>query len=91
MSQSSASLRAQEISKLRWRCRRGMLENDLLITRYLDENEALLSEVDIAALYELMQLSDNELWDVLSGRIGCPESRLQSVVDALQAIRLSSS
>jgi antitoxin CptB len=91
MSQSPASLRTQELSKLRWRCRRGMLENDLLITRYLDENEAIISESEIAALYELMQLSDNELWDVLSGRVGCPELRLKSLVDALQAIHLSSS
>jgi antitoxin CptB len=80
-----------ELSRLRWRCRRGMLENDLIISRYLDKQESFLTLEQVDALYELMELSDNELWDVLSGRIQNTQFHLKSVVEALQAIHLSSS
>jgi succinate dehydrogenase flavin-adding protein (antitoxin of CptAB toxin-antitoxin module) len=45
-----------------------MLENDLLLTRFLDRRGAALSEHDIAALDRLLDLPDGELWDVLCGR-----------------------
>jgi antitoxin CptB len=81
----------ETLSKLRWRCRRGMLENDLIISRFLDENESFLTHQQIDALYELMELSDNELWDVLSGRLQTEHIHLQSMVEALRATHLSSS
>jgi antitoxin CptB len=80
-----------ESSKLRWRCRRGMLENDLIITRYLDENEGRLTRENIDGLYQLMELSDNELWDIFSGRQEYSLPHLNELVDALRNIRLSSS
>ncbi|WP_322997246.1 succinate dehydrogenase assembly factor 2 [Castellaniella sp.] len=55
-------------ARLRWRARRGLLENDLIITRFLDLHEAQLSEVDVRALTQLFDMGDNELLDVLLGR-----------------------
>ena len=65
---ASASPDDRRLARLRWRCRRGMLENDLLLTRFLDRRGAALCEADVAALDRLLDLSDNELWDVLCGR-----------------------
>ena len=55
-------------ARLRWRARRGLLENDLIITRFLDHHEATLTDVDVAALTRLFEMGDNELLDVLLGR-----------------------
>ena len=55
-------------TRLRWRARRGLLENDLIITRFLDQYEAELTDVDVAALTRLFEMSDNDLLDVLLGR-----------------------
>ena len=55
-------------TRLRWRARRGLLENDLIITRFLDQFEADLTDVDVAALTLLFEMSDNDLLDVLLGR-----------------------
>lgn len=55
-------------ARLRWRARRGLLENDLIITRFLDQYEAELTDVDVAALTLLFEMSDNDLLDVLLGR-----------------------
>ena len=55
-------------SKLRWRCRRGLLENDLFIDRFFVRYEACLTVRQAAALSELMDLADNDLLDLLLKR-----------------------
>ena len=52
------------LSKLRWRCRRGLLENDLFIERFFIRYEMSLTLVQAGALGDLMALSDNDLLDV---------------------------
>ncbi|GAC1317662.1 MAG: succinate dehydrogenase assembly factor 2 [Collimonas sp.] len=52
-------------ARLRWRARRGLLENDLILTRFLDANEASMTDDDVDAFSRLMELSDNELMDLL--------------------------
>jgi len=55
-------------ARLRWRSRRGLLENDLILTRFLDRHEGDLSDDDVGALTLLLELSDNELMDVILAR-----------------------
>jgi antitoxin CptB len=57
-----------ERRRLRWRARRGMLENDLLITRFLDRHEAELGMAEVRALDHLLELPDQELFDLLLSR-----------------------
>ncbi|GAA5088293.1 MAG: succinate dehydrogenase assembly factor 2 [Alcaligenaceae bacterium] len=57
-----------ERARLRWRARRGLLENDLIITRFLDKYEAELTDVDVAALDRLFLMGDHDLLDVLLAR-----------------------
>ena len=56
------------LSKLRWRCRRGLLENDLLIERFFDQYTSGLTVRQAQALGELMDLADNDLLDLLLRR-----------------------
>jgi len=56
-------------TKLRWRARRGLLENDLMLTKYLDTFESDLTDVDVSALTQLFELGDNELLDLLLARL----------------------
>ncbi|MEY2659852.1 MAG: hypothetical protein RLZZ123_1024, partial [Pseudomonadota bacterium] len=55
-------------SKLRWRCRRGLLENDLFIERFFQQHESRLTVGQARAMYVLMELSDNDLLDLLLDR-----------------------
>jgi antitoxin CptB len=59
---------ARRLSKLKWRCRRGLLENDLLIERFFRRHETSLTEAQAQALETLMDLSDNDLLDLLLRR-----------------------
>jgi antitoxin CptB len=56
------------LSKLRWRCRRGLLENDLLIERFFDRYAPGLTVRRAEALGQLMDLADNDLLDLLLRR-----------------------
>ncbi len=56
------------LSRLKWRCRRGMLENDLFLERFLHRYEMTLTGYQARALSDLMDLSDNDLLDLHLGR-----------------------
>jgi antitoxin CptB len=74
-STSDALLDERALSKLRWRCRRGLLENDLFIERFFTRHESGLTVSQAEALGVLMDLSDNDLLDLLLGRKN-PEGEL---------------
>ena len=54
----------RELSKLRWRCRRGLLENDLFIDRFFKRHASSLTVRQSQALSALMDLGDNDLLDL---------------------------
>ena len=58
----------RSLSKLKWRCRRGLLENDLFLERFFARHEAGLTVAQAAALNELMDLADNDLLDLFLRR-----------------------
>ena len=79
------------LSKLRWRCRRGMLENDLFVDRFFKRHGQALTERHGRALTELMDLSDNDLLDLHLGRraLADIDARLDhaDVVEVLAMLR----
>ena len=84
-----APLSERSLSKLRWRCRRGLLENDLFIERFFARHESRMTVGHARGMYVLMDLSDNDLMDLLLRRkelqpeIGTDEVR--EVLDMLRA------
>jgi antitoxin CptB len=77
-----------DLRKIRWRCRRGLLENDLFIERFFERHEATLSVEQVDGLLALMELSDNDLLDLFLRRKE-PEGALDggAVRDVLALIR----
>ncbi len=55
-------------SRLRWRCRRGMLELDLLLNAFLDQKLSELTPVECSALELLLEYPDQQLMEYLFGR-----------------------
>jgi antitoxin CptB len=58
----------RELSKLKWRCRRGLLENDLFVERFFQRHESTLTVTQARGLQVLMDLADNDLLDLLLRR-----------------------
>ena len=73
------------VKRIRWRCRRGMLENDLILARFLDAGADALTEDDIANLDRLLHMTDDALWAVLSGRADVDDPTLEPFVARLRA------
>ena len=72
-------------ARLRWRCRRGMLENDLVLARFLDDRGDALSAAEAVALDRALDLPDNELWDIIAGRQQ-PEASVAPLVATLRDV-----
>jgi antitoxin CptB len=68
MTEVASMIDERALSKLRWRCRRGLLENDLLIERFFNRHPQGISETLAEGLTALMDLSDNDLLDLLLRR-----------------------
>lgn len=75
----------RRLARIRWRCRRGMLENDLVLARFLEVHGRALTEDDVEKLDALLDMTDNALWDVLAGRVD-PEPALTAFVARLRAV-----
>jgi antitoxin CptB len=84
----------RELSKLRWRCRRGLLENDLLIEKFFNRHEATLTVSQAKGMGDLMDLSDNDLLDLLLQRkepgdlLDADSKASASTFEALQVLNL---
>ena len=57
-----------ELNRLKWRCKRGLLENDLFIERFFQEQGDGLTIRHVVGLQPLMELPDNDLLDLLLAR-----------------------
>ena len=79
-------LTRKELDRLRWRCRRGMLENDLILARFLEARGAAITNEEVVALDRLLDLSDNELWDLLAGRQEPVDVAVKPLLEVLRAI-----
>jgi antitoxin CptB len=70
---------ASERNRLQWKCRRGLLELDLILQRYL------LKHPEDRMLSELLDAADNDLWDIVSGRCDLVDERYRATVERLRA------
>jgi len=68
-----------EREKLKWKCRRGLLELDIVLSRYLARHPA------DRELGPLLDLPDNDLWDIVVGRSDNYAPHLKDVVSRLRA------
>ena len=71
--------------RIRWHARRGLLENDLFLTRFLDVHLATMASTEMVLLEELLRWSDNDLLDVLMERKPCDDPRFQPLVERIKA------
>jgi antitoxin CptB len=71
------------LDRIKWKCRRGLLELDLVLQEFLEKH---LQEKDLQSLNELLDLPDNDLWDIVSGRSEGYEAKFGGLVARLRAV-----
>ena len=61
----NTTISQEALSRLRWRCRRGLLESELIINQWLNAHSGTITHEQANALARLLDLSDNDLLDLL--------------------------
>tara|TARA_R110002073_G_scaffold329375_2_gene511773 strand:+ start:347 stop:580 length:234 start_codon:yes stop_codon:yes gene_type:complete len=74
----------KEWERARWRCRRGLLELDIVLQRFMDKYYSQLGDVELQQLERLLSLPDNDLWDMIAAKKEIQDDNLQSVLQLLQ-------
>jgi len=79
--------RRVRIERLRWHCRRALLELDIVFQRFWGEVGDDLDDLTMDALEKLLALEDHDLWELVSGRQPNEDPQLQHLLDRLKASR----
>ncbi|HWM42850.1 MAG TPA: succinate dehydrogenase assembly factor 2 [Burkholderiales bacterium] len=80
-----AALDSVSRNRLHWKCRRGLLELDLVLARFIP----ILKDEDVQPLHALLDLPDNDLWDIIAGRSDEYDRRFEETVARLRAVTLA--
>ena len=73
-----------EMNRLRWRCRRGLLELDLLLGRFLDEQYKTLTLAEQGNFTRLLDTPDTTLMAYLNGSEQCSDLDLEYIITKIQ-------
>lgn len=79
--------RAADLNRVRWQCRRGMLELDLALNRFLKDGYSLLPKNLQSAFSALLELPDPDLWDIVRGSAEPQDADMRTVAALLQYIK----
>jgi antitoxin CptB len=74
----------RRLERIRWKARRGLLENDLLLSQFLTTQLEQLNENELHTLDTLLQLGDNDLLDLLMGRRFSEHAETAALIERIQ-------
>jgi antitoxin CptB len=74
----------KELDRVRWRCRRGMLELDIVLQRFVDKHYTQLNKIELQQFDTLLNLPDNDLWDMITAKKEMGDIKLQPMLRLLQ-------
>ena len=74
-----------ELDKIRWQCRRGMLELDLILEKFNQHHLANLGPDQLERYKQLLAFPDNELLDLVMARVSLPDQGCDKVLQLLRA------
>jgi len=76
----------KELERVRWRCRRGLLELDIVLGHFVEQRYLALDGRQRVIFDELLDLPDTELWDAITGKKEPPHAHQHEVVQWLKEV-----
>ena len=73
------------LDRIKWRARRGLLENDILLSRFLTSELSGLSKEELNTLEQMLRMEDNDLLDLLMGRQVSSEARVVALIARIRS------
>jgi antitoxin CptB len=74
------------IERLRWQCRRALLELDIVLQRFWDRNGGSLDDATLNGMERLLVLEDHDLWELVSGRRFTDDMQMQQMAKRLNLL-----
>ena len=85
---NAENMKAAEQRRLAWRCRRGMLELDIVLQKFIDQHFNQLTMVELQAFDEMLDLPDNDFWTILQMKnLHLKSKAQQSVIQKIHSIK----
>ena len=75
----------RSLERMRWRCRRGLLELDIVLGRFVERHYAMLDETERNAFDALLDMPDNPLWDMIAGKTEAAPGEQQALLEKIRA------
>jgi len=76
----------KNLERVRWRSRRGLLELDILLGRFIEKEYAQLDEAGQRAFEELLDMPDNPLWDMIADKQQATRIEHQALLEKLREV-----
>ncbi|MFA6970451.1 MAG: succinate dehydrogenase assembly factor 2 [Gallionella sp.] len=74
------------LQRVRWRCRRGLLELDIVLGRFVEAHYGQLTESERQTFEEFLDMPDNPLWDLVSGRQGEVSGEQAALLEKIKSV-----
>lgn len=74
-----------ELDRIRWRCRRGLLELDLVLAAFMERHLDRLDAQELQLFEELLEQSDNDLLDLAMGRTELDDGRFAPLLALIRS------
>ncbi|MDO9052374.1 MAG: succinate dehydrogenase assembly factor 2 [Gallionella sp.] len=85
LGEDPCGLSPELLQRVRWRCRRGLLELDIVLGRFVDTNYTRLSEKERQIFEEFLDMPDNPLWDMIAGRQDAVSDEQAALLEKINA------
>ncbi len=72
------------LGKLRWHCRRALLELDIVFQRFWERTGDELDEATATTMERLLEMEDHDLWELVSGRSATDDPQMKGLVERLR-------
>ncbi len=82
----NSALSPEFLQRVRWRCRRGLLELDIVLGRFVEVHYAHLSESELQDFDVFLDMADNPLWDLISGRLGVVSGQQAALLEKIKSV-----
>ncbi|MCP4075441.1 MAG: succinate dehydrogenase assembly factor 2 [Gammaproteobacteria bacterium] len=74
----------ETLSALKWQCRRGMLELDVFLQKFLQHGYNDLDEREREDFYQILEYPDQELVELLLGQVSATEQHINEIADKIR-------
>jgi len=74
------------MERLRWRCRRGLLELDIVLGRFIETQYHRLGDTEKMLFEVMLDMPDNPLWDMIAGRTDAENNEQQALLELIRSV-----